>query len=329
MNVLTTKHLPFAPIVSTRRLEALLRRDRKDIERIAGHAGRYYKPFDLQRPGSLKWRHIDNPTDELSKLQKNIYRAIFATYDFPANIVGGVQDRSIKHNMREHLAQQVLITLDIKECFPHIHDLHHVFPMFRRLGFSPSVSALMTQLTTFQHRLPQGASSSSMIANLVMEPIHREFAKIAEVYGLHWTMYVDDIAISGVRARDAIIPVIRALHREGYSVAHRKIHVMANSERQALTGGIVNREAISAGREQIEDIRNSIIELHHRRGAIFDHEIHSVQGRIAHVKWLNPLQGATLTRFAERLLPKPSIFEKRAYASKTRPCKSFARDHSR
>jgi hypothetical protein len=179
MNVLTTKRLPFAPVVSTRRLEALLHRSRKDVERIASHAGRYYKPFDLRRPGSTKWRHIDNPTEELSKLQANIYRAIFATYDFPTNIVGGIHGRSIKDNMGEHLGQPVLVTMDIKECFPHIHDLHHVYPMFRRLGFSPEVAALLTKLTTFQHRVPQGASSSSIIANLVMEPVHREIDKIA------------------------------------------------------------------------------------------------------------------------------------------------------
>src|SRR3954452_22557202 len=328
MNVITTKRLPFAPVVSTRRLEALLHRSRKDFERIASHAGRYYKPFDLQRLGSTKWRHIDNPTDELTKLQANIYRAIFATYDFPANVVGGIHGRSIKDNMAEHLGQRVLVTMDIKECFPHIHDLHHVFPMFRRLGFSSGVAALLTKLTTFQHRLPQGAPSSSIIANLVMDPVHREIEKIARVYTLHWTMYVDDIAISGARARAAIIPLIRMLQREGYAVAHRKIHVMTNSERQALTGGIVNRDAISAGREQIEDIRNTIIELHHRPGPIFDHEIRSVRGRITHVKWLNPLQGATLMRFGERLLPEPTATGKRGHASTIRPFKSCSRDHS-
>lgn len=328
MNALTTKRLPFAPVVSTRRLEALLHRDRNDIERIASHAGRYYKPFDLQRAGSTKWRHIDNPTEELSKLQANIYRAIFATYDFPTNIVGGIHGRSIKHNMEEHLGQRVLVTMDIKECFPNIHDLHHVFPMFRRLGFSGEVASLLTKLTTFQHRLPQGAASSSIIANLVMEPVHREIDKIARVYGLHWTMYVDDIAVSGERARDAIIPLIRSLQREGYAVAHRKIHVMANSQRQALTGGVVNRRAISVGREQIEEIRNVIIELHNRRGTIFDHEIRSVRGRISHVRWLNPLQGATLVRLADRLLPRPNASGQRAYTSIMRACKSFCRDHS-
>lgn len=329
MNILTTKRLPFAPVMSTRRLEALLRRDRKDIERIATHAGRYYDPFDTQRAGSTKWRHIDNPQPVLKELQSSIYHAILATYSFRPNIFGGIPRRSIKDNMDEHLGQPLLITLDIKNCFPHIHDLNHVFPMFRRLGFPPEVAALLTKLTTFQHRLPQGAPSSSIIANLVMEPVHDQIEKIARVYGLHWSMYVHDIAISGTRAREAITPLIRVLQREGYAVSHRKIHIMSSAERQALTGGVVNRGKISAGRKQIEEIRAAILELHDRCDVIYDHEIRSARGRINHVRWLNPLQGATLVHLANRLLPKPNASGRRAYPAVRRDCKSFGRDHGR
>lgn len=160
-----------------------------------------------------------------------------------------------------------------------------------------------------------------------MEPVHDEIDKIARVYGLHWSMYVDDIAISGTRAREAIVPLIRVLQREGYSVSHRKIRLMSRNERQALTGGVVNRGKISAGRQQIEEIREAIIELQERCDVIYEHEIRSVRGRINHVRWLNPLQGATLVHLADRLLPKPSVSGGRAYPTVRRDCNSFGRDH--
>lgn len=326
MNVSVTKRLPFASIVSMRRLEALLHRNRQDIERIAGHAGRYYEPFDRQRDRSSKWRHIDNPTQEIKDLQRRIYRAVFATYTFPDNVIGGIQGRSIRNNMSEHVDEYVLVTLDIKNCFPHIHDLHHVWPMFRRLGFSPEVAALLTQLTTFQHRLPQGAPSSSIIANLVMEPVHREIEKVARVYDLNWTMYVDDIALSGDRSREAILPVIRILQREGYAVSNHKLRVMPHHKRQELTGGVVNRK-ISAGRAEVEAVRNAIFDLHHRRGIVFEDEIRSVRGKINHMKWLNPLHGAVLTRLADRLLPDPTASRHRPSTARTRDCNSFSRHH--
>jgi hypothetical protein len=81
--------------------------------------------------------------------------------------------------------------------------------------------------------------------------------------------------------------------------------------------------------KQIEDIRRTIIELHNRRGVIFDHETRSVRGRINHVKWLNPLQGITLVRLADRLLPEPSASGRAHFDEPARECKSYSRDHSR
>lgn len=102
---------------------------------------------------------------------------------------------------------------------------------------------------------------------------------------------------------------------------------MSSAERQALTGGVVNRDKISAGRKQIESIRAAIVELHERSGVVYDHEIRSIRGRINHVRWLNPLQGATLTSLADRLLPETTASGRRAYPAIRRDCKSFGRDH--
>lgn len=220
----TTKRLPFEPLVSLRRLEFLLRRDRSDLKRVAGHAGRYYDPFDILSSDRAKWRHIDNPFGELKTLQSRIYRAILADYTFPANVVGGIPGRSILDNVTPHLSQPVVVAVDIRNCFPSIGN-KQVFDAFREsLGFSGVVASLLTRLTTFQRRLPQGAPSSPIIANLVLQPLHRELL----AFGLRWTMYIDDITVSGERARSAVMPIVRAVQQAGFSVSHHKIHVMSN-----------------------------------------------------------------------------------------------------
>ena len=132
-----TKRLPFAPVVSIRRMSALLQRSREDLERIAGHAGRYYDPFDRQRRDGGKWRHIDNPMGELKTIQSRIYRAVLATYEFPPNVMGGLRGRSIKDNMRPHLGQPLLVTLDIKGCFPGFMISDMSFPRCVSWGFRP------------------------------------------------------------------------------------------------------------------------------------------------------------------------------------------------
>ncbi len=240
MKLYQTKSIPFAPLVSTRRMEVLLRCDRKILKQIANRVGKHYKPFDIRR-GSGKWRHIDNPSDALKGLQSRIYRAILADYEFLPNVIGGIPGRSIRDNVIPHLRQPVIVTFDIRGCFPSI-DHRSVFAAFRsHLGFSDKVASMLTKLTTFQRRLPQGSPSSAIIANLVMVPLHEELDRIARAFDLRWTIYIDDITISGRNAREAIDPVIKAVQRHGFAISHSKLHIMTNSSRQCITGVVVNR----------------------------------------------------------------------------------------
>lgn len=321
-----TKSIPFAPLVSKRRMEVLLRCDRKILEQIAQHAGKHYKPFDMRR-GSGKWRHIDNPSEALKGLQSRIYRAILADYEFLPNVIGGIPGRSIRDNVMPHLRQPVIVTFDIRGCFPSIHH-RRVFTAFRdRLRFSEKVASVLTKLTTFQHRLPQGGPSSAIIANLVMVPLHEELDRIARAFDLRWTIYIDDITISGARAREAIEPVIRAIQRQGFAISHHKLHIMSRRSRQCVTGVIVNR-TISAGRRyRFDEIRHSILKLHDAE-SVTGRDIRSIAGKVNNVRWLNRRQGDALQRFADALLPRQTCDDSSPQSSvEWRPCRSFSRSH--
>lgn len=321
-----TKKLPWKPVVSTRQLEFLLGRTREDLHRIASRAGRYYTPFDILPVGATKWRHIDNPTDELKTLQSRIYRAILVHFEFPSNVVGGIPGRSILDNVIPHLGTKMVFTVDISQCFPSIHD-KMVFNALRTvLGFSEEVAALLTKLTTIQHRLPQGAPSSPIIANLVMRRLHRELDRIARAFDLHWTMYVDDITFSGAKASLAVESVIRAVQRAGFAISHRKLHVMANSCRQIVTGVVVNRRQVSAGRERLKEIRKTTLDLL-ERDVVAESEFRSIIGKIRYVGWLKGAQGEALNRLADALLPIALKSGACAPKSLRRPCKSYSRNH--
>lgn len=323
-----TKAFAFEPVVSMRRLESLIGFDREYIRDVAKRAGWYYVPFDRRRGAGDKWRHIDNPTGNLKLLQSRIYRTILRTLPFEDEVVGGVKGRSTRDNARMHVGAPTLVTLDIKSCFPSVTD-EDVFRVFRNtLNYSGEIAGLLTKLTTFQHRLPQGAPTSSVLANLVLLPLHKEVRKIAFVYGLQWSMYVDDIAFSGERARDAIIPTIEALKRAGHSVRAAKVKVMAASEQQRLTGIVVNRKA-SVGRARIQDIRTAILGLDARSGPIYDYEIARVRGQVSYVASVNAAQGSSLRRLADELLPTATHEAARVPRGETRPCTRMARHRYR
>jgi hypothetical protein len=193
----------------------------------------------------------------------------------------------------------------------------------QRIGCSPKIAGILTQLTTFQHRLPQGAATSTMLANLSLLPMHQKIGHVATQMGLRWTFYIDDIAISGRQAPEAIDKVIRIIQRHGHAVRRQKIRCMPNNVQQKLTGSVINRK-VSAGRQRIREIREQIMSLANQQ-QIFEHELRSLRGRIAQVRWLCPFQGAFLTRLEVRYLPKVGINGKKPRTDEIRFCDSFRR----
>ena len=122
---------PTSNLVSMRRLEQLLGYERSDLARIAEHAGRYYRPFDRRRERNKgKWRHIDNPTGVLREVQGRIQGKILVGVPLPDTMMGGVRGRSIRDNGVRHTRQSMLVTLDLRDCFPRTDDLQ-VYMGFR------------------------------------------------------------------------------------------------------------------------------------------------------------------------------------------------------
>jgi hypothetical protein len=302
-----------------KKLELLLGRDRESLRRFADHAGRYYKPFDRRRQRGIgKWRHIDNPTDELKIVQRRIQRKILNRLPFPDTMVGGVRGRSIRDNAAYHVGRSMLVALDLRACFPQTSYLK-VFDAYRkRVACSTEIASLLTKLTTFQGRLPQGAPTSATLANLTLLPLHEEIELLMGSLGLRSTFYVDDIAFSGPGAEGAIESVIRLIHKHGHSVRREKIEVMPNFKPQKVTGVGVNRK-VSALPKRRRAIRQRIYELAARE-SIPDYELRSVRGSIEHVKWLSPLQGLVLARLAERHLPEIGTAGPRPRTDETRRC---------
>ena len=86
--------------------------------------------------------------------------------------------------------------------------------MWRRVfGASKRVARLLSSLTTFEGHLPQGSPASNAIANLVTLPLALEIHALCSARGLVFSIYVDDITISGSGARDVVGEVIGMIRR--------------------------------------------------------------------------------------------------------------------
>jgi hypothetical protein len=171
-----------------------------------------------------------------------------------------------------------------------------------QFGFKPPIAGLLTRLTTFHGHLPQGAATSGYLANLVLVPVAQEIQAVVDALGCKVTFFVDDITISGDRARDALNPIIALLERRGLSLRHGKTQVMTASGPQLVTGLTVNGRTPSVPQAKCDRVRETLHELKLRRA----HGHHtaklerSLQGRISHVRQTNQGRAERLAKLLLR-----------------------------
>jgi hypothetical protein len=249
-------------------VEGILETSEADIRAIAARPEEYYRPFLKRRkPRPFeraipigKIRRIDNPTGLLKSLQGRIYQRLLAPLDFPEHVFGGVRGRSAVDNARTHQGTGLLVTMDIRDCFPSITPFH-IYAVWRKLlNCSPEISSLLTRLTTFERHLPQGAPTSTALANLVIYNVDEPIRVACAAHGVRYSTLVDDLALSGEGARELINLAVGVLRSAGFSMGHRKLRVMGGRSRKTLNGLVVNRTP-NVPRERVKSARAGIHKL--------------------------------------------------------------------
>lgn len=285
-----------------RRLEHLLGIPRERLRVLARTAEAHYRPFprrDPKRPDK-KPRLIDNPDDALKQVQKRIERKILLTYPLPPTMLGGVKRKSTRHNAAFHVGQPVVVNLDIRSCFPSISPQMVRGTLLDRFGCSKEIAEVLTDLTTFRGYLPQGAPSSTPLANLVLLSLHEEVLALATARGIRFSQWVDDMTLSGPGAEELIPEVFSLAARRGLLLHPEKVQVMrAHQKPQVVTGVQVNGK-VTATRKRYEELRRDIIAA----GAAAREEAcgdASLLGRVEYVRHLDPAKGVKLDTLMERV----------------------------
>ena len=301
--------LPERPrsLYSLAKLESVLGVRREQLKFIAHLAGSYYRPFykkERQRPflkksnaPRKKPRIIDNPQGPLKSIQRSIHRNLLLTVRMPNYICGGAPGKTVLDNVYMHLGAPTLITIDIKNFFREITNVQ-VYEVWRNLlGCGTKTARLLTQLTTFEKHLPQGAPTSTILANLVLfqpfEPVRDTCAR----RGITYSTWIDDLAFSGNDARGIISLVANALRSAGFSISHRKLKIMGPATRKKLNGIVMNRFP-NVAREYEKRIRSGIHKLQTRQIAHQDLEkyLRQLQGAINYVCLIAPRKGQSFLR---------------------------------
>ncbi len=258
------------------------------------------RPFQKRLPSKL--RPIDNPLSELSWVQKRIYRRLLKPICFPEHVLGAVPKRSVRKNAERHLKSgALLVTIDIRQCFLSVTNVH-VYRVWRQvLDCSTPVAKLLTRLTTFRRRLPQGAATSPLLANLfiwmVDEPIRRACGKMSVEY----STYIDDLAFSGEHARELIQVAASTLGPHGLRLKRDKIKIMGPKAVKILTGTRLGSQQVRAPKEKLSRVRSGIQKL--RTGLVKEQdEERYIRGLVGQLRFIHQLCPRDVRPYAKELM---------------------------
>jgi RNA-directed DNA polymerase len=262
--------------------------------RCSNSPERFYRSFEIAKRSGLR-RTISAPLPTLKMVQRWILSEIL-TRPQPSRYAHAYSlGASIKTNSRFHLKQDVVVLLDIKEFFPSI-GIAKVNRVFRDLGYSKSVSALLTGLTTLNGGLPQGAPTSPSLCNLVFRQIDARIGGFAMSQQWRYTRYADDLAFSGKIDVARLISFVQlVLSAYGFSLRSEKTRVLRSHQRQTVTGVVVN-DAPRAKRSFRRDLRQQAhyISRHGLANHMAHEDIHFANyrahllGKAHHAKFLHP-----------------------------------------
>lgn len=291
-------------ILSLNKLAFRIGVSREVLQAVAKSKAGHYEPYIIEekkRDGRIKRRRIDNPDKSIRKIQQKINKKLLveACKELPAYTTGSIPKRSTYDNADPHVGKESVLLLDISDCFPSIRS-SDVYKIYREyLGCSPPVAKVLTKLTTYGDRLPQGAPTSPSLCNLALAPLAKNLNDLAVRNGLGFTQYVDDLTFSGsydtLRAIEN--KVIERVERAGFKISRKKLRLIKHGDRMEVTGLVVNTK-VSVGRRYLRKVQRDIMKL--------KSDNPGVNGKISYVRSISKAHARKLIRRKTEVLDKLS-----------------------
>lgn len=155
-----------------------------------------YRKFEIQKK-SNKCREIHAPPKNLSILQKKLSTILTLIYEPKRCVHGFAKGKSIVGNASDHRNKRHIINVDIEDFFPTIHIGRVKGSLKSFLKCGDQAAIVLSQICCLGNgELPQGASTSPIISNLICRSLDNELVNLAKRNGCMYTRYADDITFS-------------------------------------------------------------------------------------------------------------------------------------
>ena len=193
-------------------------------------------------------RPIDIPGNRLKWIQSTINKRLLQRTRVHKSAMGGIRGKRLKDNAQKHVGKNLVAKFDLENYFSNISH-QQVYDRFCSIGCSPDVARVLTKLTTYKGRIPQGAPTSTMLANLVAgyardsNSFNARIDSLAKKRRATATTWVDDVTMSGPRYIQKEAKTFEKIARQsGFIPNSDKNEFTDSNQQQFVTGAVVNQK---------------------------------------------------------------------------------------
>ena len=264
----------------------------------------YYEVFSIpKKSGGL--RIITAPDADLKKIQDKLAskllehkKYIREENNIKVNISHGFEkNKSILTNAKIHVNKRYLLNIDLKDFFPTIHfgRVRGYFQKNKYFKLNNEIATLIAQLSCCEGKLPQGAPTSPIIANMICEILDLRILKLCKKYKVDYTRYADDLSFSTndrnflLNKDNFLEEVNQEITHAGFSINTSKTRLAFRNSKQTVTGLVVNKK-VNIDNLYYKRTRAMANELY-KTGHAFDGEeelnIKNIEGRFSFVNHID------------------------------------------
>ena len=252
-------------------------------------------------------RTIYAPCLSLKVVQKWILKEILEKINVSEQSMAFVPKiNGLKANAEYHRKNIFLLEMDITNFFGSIPE-KKVFSLFCNIGYNADVSAVLTNLCTYEGVLPQGAVTSPYIANLVCYHLDARLNGYCSRRDVVYTRYADDLSFSSnIRTQlNSIESFIKCIiNDEGFEINEKKTRYLSNDVKKTITGITINNEEIHVDKNMKRVLRSMII----NSVANMDYSQNDkVRGMVAYIDSIENGYKEKICKYINRLGDKPEF----------------------
>jgi RNA-directed DNA polymerase len=234
---------PFAQRPTQRDIASLLGEKKDDLRRLADYKNEFIVRRQTVTGKNGKIRDLAYPVGRLraahERFKFHLNKVIQPGYLFSPR-----KGKSQKDNAAHHLEGKQYLTLDLKKFYPSTSDAMVRRWLIEELGMHSDVAGLLTRICTVDGKVSFGSPVTPVLCALIHRRMFDQIADLCIQRGHNYSVWVDDLTISGDFIPGDIVIKIREIIRKSGLKSH-KLHYRTGNRPVFITGiGVVGSSLI-------------------------------------------------------------------------------------